>query len=197
MRRLIEPNLRSGARPLFTLVALSLAALGATGSALGAEQGYRVQVQGMVCAYCTYSVSKRLGLLPGVVAASVDVDLGKGIAMFRSAQALDDDLIRETFRDSGFTATEVSRDAAQKAPKVNEQVVYLTLDAARVGSSMVDRLLETIGEAAQQQRSELRLTAPAALESRILKPLIAGRKQEIKVHYQPVEQATVEIGLYQ
>jgi copper chaperone CopZ len=197
MRRPIEPNLKLRAHPLFAPMLLWVSGLTATGSASGAEQSYEVRVQGMVCAYCTYSVGKRLILLPGVIAPSVEVDLEKGIAAFRSMQPLDDDLIRETFRDSGFTATDVSSVVGQAAPSITTQVVQLTLEADRIGSDVANRLLDTLGDAALKQLSEFRVTAPAALETKILKPLIAGRKQTIKVRYRPVEQATVEIGFYQ
>ena len=197
MRRPIEPNLKLRAHPLFALMLLWVSGLTATGSASGAEQSYEVRVQGMVCAYCTYSVSKQLILLPGVIAPSVEVDLEKGIATFRSTQPLGDGLIRETFRSSGFTATGVSSVVGQAAPAVTTQVVQLTLEASRIGSDMADQLLDVLGDAALKQRSEFRVTGPAELETKILKPLIAGRKQTIKVRYRPVEQATVEIGLYQ
>ena len=197
MQRPNEAKLKSSTCPLLRLLVLWAAGLTATGTTLGAEQHYQVRVQGMVCAYCTYSVGKQLMSLPGVIAASVEVDLEKGIAEFRSTQALDGGLIRETFRDSGFTATDVSSVVGRAAPVITTQVVQLTLEATSIGSDMADELLDVLGNTALKQRSEFRVTAPAELETKILKPLIAGRKQTIKVRFEPVEQTTVQIGLYQ
>ncbi len=166
--------------------------------AQAAGQNYEIRVEGMVCAYCAYTVSKNLGALPGVVNDSVLVDLEHGVATLRSTQALDDTLITETFRDSGFTATDITvvRDAPTVAtPTI--QIAKIILETDQIGSKMANQLFDVLGESAVKVPSELHVLAPRDLESRILKPLIAGRQRAIKVRYEPVEKNAVEVTLYQ
>ena len=52
---------------------------------LATEQVYQANVEGMVCAFCAYSVSQDVAGLPGVDADSVDVDLENGKVTFSSS----------------------------------------------------------------------------------------------------------------
>lgn len=159
-----------------------------------AEQNYEIQVEGMRCAYCAYTVSKNLAALDGVVDESVRVDLERGVATLQSTRALGHELIKRTFLDSGFTVANISRNAdlpAAMAPTA--PVAKITLDKNQIGSKMVNAL----GEAAASAPSELRVIAPRALESDILQPLIAGRQQAIKVHYESASGDAVEVTLLQ
>jgi len=45
---------------------------------------YNADVNGMVCAFCAYSVGKNIGKLPGVDADSINVDLKGGHVVFDS-----------------------------------------------------------------------------------------------------------------
>ncbi len=46
-----------------------------TVSAVAGTYSYKADVEGMVCAFCAYSVAKNISTLPGVDADSVNVDL--------------------------------------------------------------------------------------------------------------------------
>ncbi len=162
------------------------------------DQNYEIRVEGMVCAYCAYTVSKDLASLPGVAENSVLVDLERGVAILKSAHALDERLIMETFRDSGFTVVDISvvpQAATAAAPSA--QIAKITVDTDRIGSKVANQLLDVLGETAAKRSSELHVLAPRNLESEILKPLIAGRQRAIKVRYEPVDQNAVEVTLYQ
>lgn len=180
------------------VVVLLIAALSSGASAQNGEQSYAIRVEGMVCAYCAYSVSKNLATLPTVIADSVLVDLERGVATFKSTQPLDDSLIDQTFRDSGFKVIDVSVIAElQDPPTLSTRVVTLTFENGQIGSTMADHLLDVLGEAASKGTSEFRVVAPQELESKILRPLIAGRQKAVRIRYESAEQGAVEVTLYQ
>lgn len=167
-------------------------------SAHAAEQNYEIRVEGMVCAYCAYTVSKSLASLPGVVDDSVLVELERGVATLQSTQELDDALIKETFRDSGFTVTDMSVvPEATTVAAPTAQIAKITLENDQIGSKMENQLLDVLGETAVEASSEFCVRAPRELESKILKPLIAGRQRAIKVRYESADQNAVEVTLYQ
>ena len=71
---------------IFTLVLISASFV----TNAGADQfEYDLEVNGMVCAFCAYNVSKQLKTLDGVVSDTVDVDLDKGTVTLQSEQELD------------------------------------------------------------------------------------------------------------
>lgn len=170
-----------------------------TGTAAhAAAQNYEIQVEGMHCAYCAYSVSKNLAALDGVVDESVHVNLERGVATLQSTRTLDHSQIKETFLDSGFTAADISLTAdASIVASPTAQVAKITLDRDQIGSKMVDQLLDVLGETAVKGSSELHILAPQALETDILKLLIAGRQRAIKVRYETTDDTAVVVTLYQ
>lgn len=170
-----------------------------TGAAAhAAAKNYEIQVEGMHCAYCAYTVSKNLAALDGVVDESVHVDLERGVATLQSTRALEHSQIKETFLDSGFTVANISfTPEASIVASPTVQVAKITLDRDQIGSKMADQLFDILGETAVKGSSELHVLAPQALEADILKPLIAGRQRAIKVRYETVDDAAVVVTLYQ
>ena len=70
---------------------------------------YRADVDGMVCAFCAYSVSKNISALPGVDADSVNVDLQGGNVVFQSSQTIDEFKLAALFSESGFTISNLKK----------------------------------------------------------------------------------------
>jgi copper chaperone CopZ len=69
---------------------------------LATERVYQADVEGMVCAFCAYSVSRDVAGLPGVNSASVDVDLENGKVTFSSSVPVSEKELFSVFADSGF-----------------------------------------------------------------------------------------------
>ncbi len=179
-------------------VALLVGTLGLGVTAHSAEYNYEIGVDGMVCAYCAYTVGKNLATLPGVVVDSVYIDLERGVAVLQSTQPLDDTVIEATFLGSGFNVTSIASVTAAPAVSIpTTQVVKLTLQDEQIGSKMADQLLDVLGATALRINAELRVVASETLEADILKPLIAGRQRAIKVRFESDTQGTVQVSLYQ
>ena len=70
------------------LIALTMVSMTFATNAVAGQVEYDLEVNGMVCAYCAYNVSKQLKILDGVVPDSVDVDLEKGRVKLRSRDKL-------------------------------------------------------------------------------------------------------------
>ncbi|MCZ6640756.1 MAG: heavy-metal-associated domain-containing protein [Gammaproteobacteria bacterium] len=178
-------------------VALLVGTLGLSVAARSAEHNYEIEISGMVCAFCAYTVGKNLATLPGVVADSVSIDLERGVAMLQSTQKLDAAAVEETILESGFNVAGIA--SITEIPAVSTpttQVVKLTLNDEQIGSKMADQLLDVLGATALRIGGELRVIAPGKLESDILKPLIAGRQRAIKVRFESSAQGTVQVSLY-
>ena len=61
------------------LNALTMVSMSIATNAVADQLEYDLEVNGMVCAFCAYNVSKQLRSLDDVVPESVDADLDKGI----------------------------------------------------------------------------------------------------------------------
>lgn len=95
---------------LLALPYLAFVMLGApTADAQEPMHRYEMRVDGMVCAYCAYNVSQRLGRLEGVAAKSVAVDLEAKQIRFHSHADLPEPRIEEVLADSGFTVKAIER----------------------------------------------------------------------------------------
>lgn len=64
-----------------------------------------IHIEGMHCNHCTSSVEKALSALPGVEV--VEVSLDKKAAVVKAEDFVTDDMLRETVKGAGFTATSV------------------------------------------------------------------------------------------
>ncbi len=161
------------------------------------EYQYEADVKGMVCAFCAYSVSKNISKLPGVITESVDVSLKNGDVKFRSTERVTQKMLEPLFIKSGFsisglTETEIKSgsSAAKKA------VLILELNYSSADTDKFKPVIEAIGNIAARTSSRLVIEGPESLETDLLKPLLLGRKQVIKVQYIPTGQKSVRLRLY-
>ena len=90
---------------LFTLVLVT--ASFAT-DAVADQLEYDLEVNGMVCAFCAYNVSKQLMTLDGVVPDTVDVDLDKGRVKLQSGNKLDRSQLADLLLTAGFELVTVN-----------------------------------------------------------------------------------------
>jgi len=147
---------------------------------------YEVGVDGMVCAYCAYNVSKRFQAVPGVAAHSVVVDLKGNRVNFQTSTPLAEPLIKSTLADSGFSVVSIDRTSIaqlQAPPPRGTEIARVTFPVSALGSEMSTALLDTLGETAEQQQGHFTVKAPGDNETDLLKPLIGGRQQVIDVDY--------------
>lgn len=70
---------------------------------------YRLQVEGLVCEFCAYSVEQKLQALAGVEYVDVDLDSGRVMVGVAPGDQLDETEIRELIEDAGFRLTSMER----------------------------------------------------------------------------------------
>jgi len=156
---------------------------------------YNADVKGMVCAFCAYSVSKNISKLPGVNADSVNVDLKGGHIAFNSAQKVSKHKLTELFSESGFTISNltlsnipVTIDKLTDDPRLELSIDIFEVD-------QLTSIIETIGNIAASTPSRLIIKAPASQEEIVLKPLLMGRQQVIKVRFIPTKSDKIHLQL--
>ena len=157
---------------------------------------YQARVEGMVCAFCAYNVNKKISALPGVVAETVDVDLKKGKVIFRSARAVSEDTLETVFSESGFTLFDLRETATPLAAGQQTTLLALDLKIDGLSATEAESLLEAVGNLAASQPSRIVIHAPAASEPDLLKPMLMGRQQVMKVRYIPTDAKPVRLQLY-
>lgn len=160
---------------------------------------YEVQVEGMVCAYCAYSVSKRFQALPGVEKHSVVVDLKVQRVNFQSNAAVADTVIENALAESGFAVLSIQQHMGyewQAPSSPGKELASVSLVVDVLDSELSTQLLDALGEAAAQQRGRFTIQAPIALETAILKPLLGGRQQVIPVDYVAAGGKTISVTLW-
>jgi copper chaperone CopZ len=150
----------------------------------------------MVCAFCAYSVSKNISTLPGVAADSVDVDLKGGHVQFRSSQSVNENALIALFSDSGFSLSNLEQTRLETNKNTTPATPALTLEIDRNKVEQYNSLIEYIGNIAASTPSRLLITAPAEFEDSLLKPILMGRQQVIKVRFIPQRSAMVHLQLY-
>ncbi len=157
---------------------------------------YNADVKGMVCAFCAYSVSKNISKLPGVDTDSVDVDLKGGHVIFDSSKKVSEEKLAGLFTRSGFSISNltVSRSAATIVKSDEQASLDLQLDVFKI--DQLSSVIEAIGNIAASNPSRLVINAPLAQEDAILKPLLLGRQQVIKVRFIPTESDTMRLQLF-
>lgn len=62
---------------------------------------YRLQVDGMVCPFCAYSVEQRLQAVTGVEYVDVDVESGRVLVGVRPGHRLEETQIRKLTEEAG------------------------------------------------------------------------------------------------
>ncbi|VAW53614.1 hypothetical protein MNBD_GAMMA06-253 [hydrothermal vent metagenome] len=157
---------------------------------------YHADVKGMVCAFCAYSVSKNVSKLPGVDADSVNVDLKGGSVTFRSKEKVEEKKLAELFGESGFavsnltvTTNVVASKKLAKKPSLELQIDIFKVD-------QLTGVIEAIGNIAASTPSRLVINAPLTQEDIVLKPLLMGRQQVIKVRFVPTEEEIIKVQLF-
>ena len=151
---------------------------------------YDLEVNGMVCAFCAYNVSKQLKTLDGVVAHTVDVDLAQGRVTLQSEKELDNSQLADLLLTAGFKLGVVNETIALNAEprRQRDETAFLsmTISADRLSDGQFDEVLEAIGAIAVQRSGRISVVGPAALELAILKPVLMGRRTVVKVDYNRV-----------
>ncbi len=159
---------------------------------------YQGKVQGMVCAFCVYNVSKKIASLPEINPETVNVDLKSKIVNFRSSEKVNFDKLAKVFSDSGFKLTELNqvKTSLLKIPDYKKiAVLKFTLDNLQIENYKA--VFESIGEIAAQTKGKLVIKAPESVEIAILKPMIAGKQNIARVQYHfKKNKKNIEIKLF-
>ena len=178
---------------------LSLAMLLVSFSASGWAKDYVYQgeVEGMVCAFCAYNVSRKIGSLPYVDTESVEVDLKNKRVSFRASTSVSAEAITSVFEDSGFKVSNLTEiEVLPEAGKTESQVPILELNLHESNSDQFETVLEAIANVAFTNNSRLVIHAPESLEIQLLKPMLMGRKHAIKVQFLPTDIDAVHLQLF-
>ncbi len=172
------------------LIALSMLSMSIATNALADQLEYEFEVNGMVCAFCAYNVSKQLKTFDGVVPDSVDVDLDNDRVKLRSGKKLDRGQLADLLLTAGFklgAVTEAEALNAEPRRRLDETVfLSMTISSDRLLDGQFDEVLEAIGAIAVQRSGRISVVGPEELELPILKPVLMGRRTVIDVEYEPV-----------
>lgn len=117
---------------------------------MAGEIGYQAQVEGMVCAFCAYSVNKKISALPGVEAGSVDVDLKSGEVVFRSSSPVSEDTLESILGESGFSLFDLNETTVPRATAQSPSILALDLKIESLDMAEIEPLLEEVGNLAPQ-----------------------------------------------
>ncbi len=166
-------------------------------SAQAKEIIYQGKVEGMVCAFCVYSVSKKIAQLPQVDAQTVNVDLKSKTVNFRSTASVSFKTLSALFADTGFKLTELNEvQQATLKTIVYQSKPVLRFKLENLDIEQYEAILASIGDVAASTRGKLIITAPASVEIALLKPMIGGKQKIARVQYQTGKnQTTIEITL--
>ncbi len=178
------------------LIALVLAVWSVNGWA--GDYNYQAHVKGMVCAFCAYSVGKKIGSLPGVDAESVDVNLESGRVGFASKQPVSRQALESVFTESGFRLDTLDETGHVPAGSGSGQALALMLDMTldSLDTGRFETVFEAIGNIAAGNPSRLVIEAPASLEGDLLKPVLMGRQQVMKVRFKASDSPSIHLQLY-
>jgi copper chaperone CopZ len=161
------------------------------------EYSYQADVKGMVCAFCAYNVSKNVSSLPGVDTDSVNIDLKGGHVKFYSSQIVSENKLAAVFTASGFTISNLRKSELNKTiitQKDTKPVLVLEFD--RTKTEQYNSALDAIGNIVASTPSHLLIKAPEAYEDKLLKLILMGRQQVIKVRFVPEESEMIHIQLF-
>ncbi len=177
-----------------TLLAIALSVLSI--NAMAGVYKYHADVGGMVCAYCAYSVSKGIKKIQGVHLESVDIDLTGGKLDFISDEPVSEATLSKLFNKSGFSISnlKVSRIPDEKKSLENKASLDINIHISQI--EQFSEVIEAIGNLAASSSARLIIEAPAAQEESILKPLLMGRQQVVKVHFIPGTSNKIHLQLF-
>lgn len=159
---------------------------------------YQGKVKGMVCAFCAYNVSNKIGQIDGVKANSVNVDLKSGEVSFLSTLPVKRSQIANLFADSGFSLMSLDLVVKSEFNALNfSEDPVVTLAFANTEIESLDSVLDAVGSLAAEKTSLLLVNAPKVSEIDLLKPILAGRQRVIKVQFSPTQGTAIDLKLYQ
>jgi len=176
---------------LLATIFLSLISL----NAFAETYKYNADVEGMVCAFCAYSVGKNISQLEGVDADSINVDLKGGHVVFNSHKPVSEKKLTELFSDSGFSLSNIAFTKSSKRIDKHAGDIILDLKIDAFKTDQFSGVIEAIGNKVASTNSRLIIEAPASQEETILKPLLMGRQQVVKVRFVANESDTMRIQL--
>jgi len=161
------------------------------------EFAYQGKVEGMVCAFCVYNVSNKIHELPGVEKDSVNVELKSGRVEFLSKQLVSEKVVGKLFEDSGFKLLSLKKTDKNTLSNVEfSKTAQISISFPTNELSAMEDLLVKLGDLAEKQMSLVNVDAPKAIEMDLLKPIIAGRQQTIKVKFTPKNSKQVAIKIF-
>ena len=166
-------------------------------SAFAERYAYKGYVEGMVCAFCTYNVSKKIAQFEGVDAETVNLDLKSGEIGFVSSIPVEESKLAQLFTDTGFKLVSLKEVKSSRLSelKFNDKAL-ISLSFAANKLSEFEGILDALGDLAAAQTTQLSLTAPKAMEVDILKPIIAGRQRAIKIKFENSKDENVHVSLF-
>lgn len=94
--------------PLMLAMLLATPAISAAESFEHVLEGrtlYRLQVEGLVCAFCAYSVEQKLQAVAGVEYVDVDLERGRVMVGVAPGHELNETEIRQLIENAGFRLT--------------------------------------------------------------------------------------------
>jgi len=166
-------------------------------SVMAEQHIYKGEVEGMVCAFCTYNVGKKIAAFEGVDADSVNLDLKSGEVGFVSTVVVEKSKLAKLYTEIGFklVALEEVKSSQLSALKFNtDALINISFTANKLAK--FEDILDALGAVAVSQTTKLSITAPKHMELDILKPIIAGKQRAIKVKFDDVNDDKVSIKLF-
>ncbi len=157
---------------------------------------YNADVEGMVCAFCAYSVGKNISKLSGVDEKSVNVNLKGGHVVFNSQKKISEKKLMNIFNDSGFKLSNIRYTEIENKSSTTDSEIVLDLKIDAFKTDQFSPLIEAIGNKVANTKSRLVITAPASQEETILKPLLMGRQQVVKVKFIAADIDMINIQLF-
>ena len=101
---------------------IALAALAALGTGLAQAKTIRMEVNGLVCAFCAQGIEKKLRTMAPTRDVFVSLEKKLVAVALKDGQDIPDATLRESLKDSGYDVTSVARsdeslEAIRKAAK--------------------------------------------------------------------------------
>lgn len=144
---------------------------------------YKADVKGMVCAFCVYSVGKKIRQLPEVDKESVNVSLKNNNVIFSTKKEVSKQDLSEIFSQSGFTLTNLTLTKPISRRMTSSKNARLELYIDVFETDQFTSVLQSIGDLATQKPSRFLIEAPQDQEETILKSILMGRKKPIQVYF--------------
>lgn len=146
---------------------------------------YRLNIKGMVCAFCAHNVGQRVASLAAVVDETVHVDLQAQQLQFDSRDLVTKASLIALLEDSGFRLIDVSYRAIDSVtmPPLGTPVAQVSFPANQLETPLSEALLATLGDNASRQGHSLRVEAPESSRQRLIKELLAGRKKSVPLAF--------------